>query len=278
MSTSAEFRSRRQCRGPFILIIVRHLLNGPAAATAASDPTGTPGAPAAAARPATPAANSPSVLQGPDDGLDALAEPVGERAGLFLSLRGRAQEDELQVVAAKKSSGVLPGQVLVRWPAGLVRATRHLGGLERTAGSHIRAGLAAMVAAGELRPGTDVDSLAVSTAPSLQGGLILTQACRDPRRLRQALNGALVLIATYRTTAPGNSRLMREMGPGWRKVTGGPGYRIRGGCWCPDARYRRRKRAWRWPLCRRCCGHGGYRRAGRSRSRIRRGSRCGRPA
>jgi AcrR family transcriptional regulator len=66
--------------------------------------------------------------------------------------------------------------------------------------AHIRAGLDAMVASGELRPGTDVDWLAASTLASLQGGLMLTQARRDPHLLRQALDGALALIRTYHPT------------------------------------------------------------------------------
>lgn len=66
----------------------------------------------------------------------------------------------------------------------------------------IRAGLAAMVADGELRPGTDVDWLAASTLASVQGGLALTKARRDPQALRRALDGALTLIAAYRTSAP----------------------------------------------------------------------------
>jgi TetR/AcrR family transcriptional repressor of nem operon len=64
--------------------------------------------------------------------------------------------------------------------------------------AHIRAGLAAMVAAGELQADTDVDWLATSTLASVQGGLILTQARRDPQLLRRALDGALALIQTYR--------------------------------------------------------------------------------
>jgi TetR/AcrR family transcriptional repressor of nem operon len=64
--------------------------------------------------------------------------------------------------------------------------------------AHIKAGLAAMVASGELVPETDSEWLAASTLASLQGGLILTQARRDPRALRQALDGALALIGTYR--------------------------------------------------------------------------------
>jgi TetR/AcrR family transcriptional regulator, transcriptional repressor for nem operon len=63
----------------------------------------------------------------------------------------------------------------------------------------IRAGLTAMIASGELRAGTDPDWLAASTLASLQGGLVLSQARRDPRCLRRALDGALSLIAAYRT-------------------------------------------------------------------------------
>jgi len=58
----------------------------------------------------------------------------------------------------------------------------------------------------------------------------------------------------------------------------GRGGGTRGGCCCRGGRCRRRRRAWRWPRCRRSCGRGGCRRAGRSRSRPRPGSRCGRQA
>ena len=64
--------------------------------------------------------------------------------------------------------------------------------------AHIKAGLAAMVEKGELVPETDFEWLAASTLASVQGGLILTQARRDPQALRQALDGALALIGTYR--------------------------------------------------------------------------------
>jgi TetR/AcrR family transcriptional repressor of nem operon len=62
----------------------------------------------------------------------------------------------------------------------------------------IRAGLAAMVESGELRPDADAGWLASSTLASLQGGLVLSQARRDPLALRRALDGALALIASYR--------------------------------------------------------------------------------
>ena len=64
--------------------------------------------------------------------------------------------------------------------------------------AHLRAGLAVMVNSGELQPDTDVDMVAASTLASVQGGLMLTQARRDPRALRRALAGALALINSYR--------------------------------------------------------------------------------
>jgi TetR/AcrR family transcriptional repressor of nem operon len=62
----------------------------------------------------------------------------------------------------------------------------------------IRTGLAAMVESGELRPDADAAWLAASTLASVQGGLILSQARRDPLALRRALDGALALIGSYR--------------------------------------------------------------------------------
>jgi TetR/AcrR family transcriptional repressor of nem operon len=62
----------------------------------------------------------------------------------------------------------------------------------------IRRGLTRMVSVGELQPGTDVAWLASSTLASVQGGLVLTQARRDPAALRHALDGALALIAAFR--------------------------------------------------------------------------------
>jgi AcrR family transcriptional regulator len=71
------------------------------------------------------------------------------------------------------------------------------GGFDRWEES-IRAGLEAMVASGELRADADPDWLAASTLASVQGGLVLAQARRDARPVRQALDGALTLIAAYR--------------------------------------------------------------------------------
>jgi len=63
----------------------------------------------------------------------------------------------------------------------------------------IRTGLSAMVASGELQADADPDWLAASTLASVQGGLVLSQARRDPLPLRRALDGALRLISAYRT-------------------------------------------------------------------------------
>jgi AcrR family transcriptional regulator len=65
----------------------------------------------------------------------------------------------------------------------------------------IGAGLAAMVSSGELRSDADAAWLASSTLASVQGGLVLSQARRDPLALRRALDGALALIAGYRTVS-----------------------------------------------------------------------------
>jgi len=62
----------------------------------------------------------------------------------------------------------------------------------------ICAGLVAMIETGELRPDADAAWLASSTLASVQGGLVLSQARRDPQALRRALDGALALIGSYR--------------------------------------------------------------------------------
>jgi TetR/AcrR family transcriptional regulator, transcriptional repressor for nem operon len=62
----------------------------------------------------------------------------------------------------------------------------------------IKSGLSAMVNCGELRPETDVAWLASSTLASLEGGILLSQARRDPQALRRALDGGLGLIAGFR--------------------------------------------------------------------------------
>jgi hypothetical protein len=52
-------------------------------------------------------------FQGPDDGLDALAEPVRERALLLLVLAGGADQGQSQAAAGEELLGALSGQALV---------------------------------------------------------------------------------------------------------------------------------------------------------------------
>ena len=52
-------------------------------------------------------------FQGPDDGLDALSEPVRERARLLVVFAGGADQGQAQAVAGEELLGALPGQALV---------------------------------------------------------------------------------------------------------------------------------------------------------------------
>ncbi|MGD0595774.1 MAG: TetR/AcrR family transcriptional regulator [Acidimicrobiales bacterium] len=173
--------------------------------------------------------------------LGASLDEVGARAAASRSQLYHYFDDKadlLRAVAEATNDTVLGGQrdlfaELDSW-AGLVRWADALVGLQQQSGgrggcpianlvgqlgerdddirlvlasgfdrweAHIAAGLTAMVTAGELRQDADVDWLAASTLASLQGGLILTQARRDPQALRQALDGALALIGNYRLTS-----------------------------------------------------------------------------
>jgi AcrR family transcriptional regulator len=145
------------------------------------------------------------------------------------------KSDLLLAVAEATSDAVLAGQQdlfdrldtwdgLVRWADALVSLQQQRGGVggcpianllgqlgERDDGiravlaaafdrweSAINTGLTAMVESGALRHDLDVAWLAASTLASVQGGLVLAQAHRDPLPLRRALDGALALIASYR--------------------------------------------------------------------------------
>jgi AcrR family transcriptional regulator len=111
------------------------------------------------------------------DALVAFQEERGGKGGCpIANLLGQLGEQD-DVIRAKLASG------FDRWEA------------------DIRAGLAAMVESGELRPDVDIAWLAASTLASVQGGLVLTQARRDPVALRCALDGALALIERYRAVS-----------------------------------------------------------------------------
>ena len=63
--------------------------------------------------------------------------------------------------------------------------------------AQFRDGLSAMRDRRELRSDADVDQLATSLMAAFQGGLLLTQAARDVRPLRQALDAALAYVVSY---------------------------------------------------------------------------------
>src|SRR5215475_4265752 len=67
------------------------------------------------------------VLQGPDDGLDALAQPVREGPGCGLVFAGRADQGQAQLRLAKKAS--------VSSPARPLSVTTAVPGAGRLAGS-----------------------------------------------------------------------------------------------------------------------------------------------
>ncbi len=72
--------------------------------------------------------------------------------------------------------------------------------------AHLRAGLAAMLARGELRADADVDALATATMASLQGGLLLAKTSRTTRPLRIALDAAVSYLRSHARTKQANPR------------------------------------------------------------------------
>jgi len=56
--------------------------------------------------------------------------------------------------------------------------------------ARLRDGLRSMQLQGKLEAGADVGELAATTLAAMQGGLLLTQARRDPRQLAMALDAA----------------------------------------------------------------------------------------
>jgi TetR/AcrR family transcriptional regulator, transcriptional repressor for nem operon len=62
----------------------------------------------------------------------------------------------------------------------------------------LRHGLQAMRERGRLRGDADPAFLATATLASIQGGLVLTQARRDPQQLRMALDAALAHLRSFR--------------------------------------------------------------------------------
>ena len=63
--------------------------------------------------------------------------------------------------------------------------------------ARLRDGLRAMQLSGRLDQAADVDELAAVTLASIQGGLLLTQARRDPGQLATALDAALAYLRAH---------------------------------------------------------------------------------
>ena len=63
---------------------------------------------------------------------------------------------------------------------------------------HLRDGLSSMQRTGKLDPKADAAALATATLASIQGGLLLTQAARDPGQLATALDAAYAHLRAQR--------------------------------------------------------------------------------
>lgn len=88
------------------------------------------------------------------------------------------------------------------------------GGFDRWEAA-IRSGLEQQQAAGELSAGADPAALATAVLASVQGGLVLAQARRQPAALRAALDGALALVDAHRPAL--ENRPARRPGSGARR-------------------------------------------------------------
>ena len=70
--------------------------------------------------------------------------------------------------------------------------------------------LRAMVLAGQLRPDTDLDRLALATLASLEGGLLLAKTTRTTVPVEVALDAAIAHLRTHAVEPAGHPRSTRE--------------------------------------------------------------------
>jgi TetR/AcrR family transcriptional regulator, transcriptional repressor for nem operon len=68
--------------------------------------------------------------------------------------------------------------------------------------AEVRDGLRSMQGRGKLDPRADPDELATATLAMIQGGLVLTQAKRDPGQLAIALDAAYAHLRSARASRP----------------------------------------------------------------------------
>jgi TetR/AcrR family transcriptional regulator, transcriptional repressor for nem operon len=66
---------------------------------------------------------------------------------------------------------------------------------------HLRQGLLGMRARGALHAAADIEALVTATMAAIQGGLVLTQARRDPAQLARALDAAYAHLHAQRADA-----------------------------------------------------------------------------
>jgi TetR/AcrR family transcriptional repressor of nem operon len=76
---------------------------------------------------------------------------------------------------------------------------------------HLREGLLTMRAQEALRADADIEALVTATMAAIQGGLVLTQARRDPAQLARALDAAYAHLCAQRT---GPARSAAQHGSG----------------------------------------------------------------
>ncbi len=74
----------------------------------------------------------------------------------------------------------------------------------------LREGLRQMQANGKLRRSADPARLATATLAAIQGGLVLTQARRDPQQLRIALDAAYAYLRSASNSMGSRNRARRE--------------------------------------------------------------------
>jgi TetR/AcrR family transcriptional repressor of nem operon len=81
---------------------------------------------------------------------------------------------------------------------------------------YLREGLTAMRARAELRADADIEALVTATMAAIQGGLVLTQARRDPAQLARALDAAYAHLRTQRgDPTPARSARHQEPAQEW---------------------------------------------------------------
>ncbi len=148
-------------------------------------------------------------FQDRDDLLRAVAEAtnnavLGSQAELFAGLGTaagmRAWADALvQLNESRNGAGGCPIASLVAQLGERDEGARAVlaSGFDRWEAA-IRSGLQTQRDGGELHHDADVGWLATCVLASLQGGLVLAQARRDPTALRAALDGALAVVDSHR--------------------------------------------------------------------------------